>query len=283
MVPPPTPAPFGNAFDLGPAKFAPPGFDLSPPTDDKPFFFQTLKPFSRVKVEEAKQYGMISEGVVVLRKLMTVMSVATLVLFFAPFAFTRRLVARGRGFWQGSLFFTAIGLAFMLVEVSFVQRFILYLGHPSHALTVALASILLGAGVGSMLSPRVGLERARRFGFALPVFLALVNLVLGPLFQATLGWALPLRIALAAILLAPSGFMMGFFFPLGMIRFGDASKAWFWALNGAAGVLASVVSLALFMEFGFKNVAFVGVAAYVVAWLLSFGAPAASPSTEPAS
>ena len=280
---PPKDQQYLKAFELGHQKFAPPGFNLSPTTDDKPFFFQTISPFSGVTREDAAKYGVLSEGVTVLRRLMLVMTIVTLVVFFAPFVLTRRLVARGKGFWQGSLFFTSIGIAFMLVEVAWVQRFILYLGHPSHALTVALASLLLGAGLGSMTSVTVGLERAWRFGALLPVVLGVVNLLLGPLFDATLGWALPLRIALAALLLVPSGFLMGFCFPLGMVRFGDESKAWFWALNGASGVLASVGSLALCMEFGFKNVAFFGVAAYLAAWLLLYGNSRASGAGAPSS
>ena len=71
---------------------------------------------------------------------------------------------------------------------------------------------------------------------------------------------------LARALLAPLGLLLGLFFPLGMLRFGDASKPWYWAINGAFGVVASVLSLALSMEFGFANVALLGALSYLVAW-----------------
>ena len=74
--------------------------------------------------------------------------------------------------------------------------------------------------------------------------------------------------ASAAPVLAPCGFLLGHFFPLGMLRFGDEAKAWFWALNGACGVLAGVSSLALAMAFGFEAVAWGGVLAYAIAGLL---------------
>jgi hypothetical protein len=64
---------------------------------------------------------------------------------------------------------------------------------------------------------------------------------------------------------------MGFAFPSGMIRFGDGNKAWFWALNGAASVVATVFSLALAMGVGFPNVIFLGVGVYLVAALLLRG------------
>lgn len=277
---PPGQSQYATAFAVGPAKLAPAGFDLSPATDDKPFFFQMVSPFARVDPEVARKYGMNTAGVVILRQLMVVTSAITLLLFFAPFGLGKR-IPKGPDFWRGSLFFTCIGLGFMLVEVSWVQRFILYLGHPSHALTVALASLLLGAGAGSMTASRVGVAGGVRFGALLPVALALVNAVLSPVFSATLGFVLPLRIFIAALLLVPSGFLMGFCFPLGMLRFGDDRKAWFWALNGAAGVLSSVATLALFMVLGFTRVAYIGAGIYVLAWMLLFGSKAAAEPVTP--
>jgi hypothetical protein len=70
-------------------------------------------------------------------------------------------------------------------------------------------------------------------------------------------------------------FGMGMFFPLGMLRFGDRRKAWYWAMNGAAGVLASVLSVALSMELGFSRVLWIAGALYALAWLLLRGQPAA--------
>jgi hypothetical protein len=92
-----------------------------------------------------------------------------------------------------------------------------------------------------------------------------MNAALGPLFTATLGFPLAARLVLSAAAIAPVGFAMGLCFPLGMLRFGDRNKPWFWALNGAAGVLASAVSLALSMEIGFAKVAYLGAAAYGIA------------------
>jgi hypothetical protein len=67
---------------------------------------------------------------------------------------------------------------------------------------------------------------------------------------------------------------MGLFFPSGMVRFGDGNKAWFWAINGVVGVLASVLSLALSIQLGFSGVAYIGIGLYVLAWLALQGRPA---------
>jgi hypothetical protein len=210
------------------------------------------------------------ESVAALRMLMLAMSVLTALLFLGPFALSPWM-ERGPGFWRGSGFFTAIGLAFLLVEMAWLQRLILYLGHPSHATTVGLGGLLLGAGLGSMASAQVGVRRVQRFGFVLPFAIAAINASLSILFTATLGWSLAARVAVTLAWLLPVGVLMGLFFPTGMVRFGDASRPWFWALNGAAGVLASVLSLALAMEIGFLRVGLAGAGVYMLAWLLLGG------------
>jgi hypothetical protein len=250
---------------------------LAPPTDDKPFFFQPFSPFSSVDTAVELKLGFNGAAVTTLRKLMFTMCVLTFVLFFAPFVLARWM-KRQPGFWRGSGFFACIGLSFMFVEIAWLQRFVLYLGHPSLATTVALGCMLLGAGLGSMASERLGVEKWQRFGWVTAVVIAGLSALLSPAFGATLGWTFPMRLALSVVLITPPAFAMGFFFPLGMVRFGDDSKAWFWAINGAAGVLASVLSLALSMELGFSTVAFMGAGLYVVAWILALGEPCESGS-----
>lgn len=148
------------------------------------------------------------------------------------------------------------------------QRFVLFLGHPNTAATVVIGSLLLGAGLGATRSERLGLARAARAWPLVPALLAAGNVAMAPLFEAALGFTEPVRILIAVVMLLPVGYLLGHFFPLGMARFGDTDKAWFWAVNGACGVLAGVFSLALAMTFGFQAVAWIGVVGYVLAGLL---------------
>ncbi len=207
-----------------------------------------------------------------LQLLMVVLTILTLLLFFAPFALRKWMPVR-TGFWRGSGFFAAIGLSFMSIEIPWLQRFVLFLGHPSTAAAVVIGSLLLGAGVGALRSERTGLVRARRLWPLVPIVLGAINALMSPLFEATLGLEEPARIAIAVALLLPIGFLLGHFFPLGMARFGDDNKAWFWAVNGACGVLAGACSLALAMALGFQTVAWIGVGGYVVAGLLFASTP----------
>lgn len=249
------------------------GLHVDAPTDDSPYFFQVVSPFTdparldNVAVPAGLQFNRKSTAV--LRQAMILVSGLGLLLFLAPFL--ARFSAKQRSgsvgqLMRASLYFAAIGAAFMLLENMLIQKFVLYLGHPSFAVTVILASLLTGMGAGSALAERVGLERLRAYGFLVAIAMASITMALPGLFSATLGLALPLRIGITAMLLAPLGAMLGVFFPLGMLHFGDQSKPWYWAINGAFGVVASVMSLALSMQYGFTAVGLIAASGYLLAW-----------------
>lgn len=243
------------------------GFDVSPPTDDRPFFFQAISVLKGPD-EQVENVASNEFAVVLLRRMVVAISLLAMTLYFLPFLLVRRL-ERHVGFWKGSGYFAAIGLGFMLVEIPWIQRFILYVGHPSYATTVVISSILLGASLGSMQAGRVSHERSVvRLAALLPIAIVATNFLLSPLFTRSLGWPLLTRCIVGWFVLLPAGFLMGFAFPIGMRRFGDPNKAWFWAMNGVTSVVGSIFSLGLAMAIGFANVALVGVIAYLAAWVL---------------
>jgi hypothetical protein len=250
------------------------GLNTDPPTDDSPYFFHLISPFGSSQLLAGDARSLTRRNVNlgstrVLQQAMWTVSVLAIALFLFPFlARTResRLREPAAHLAQASLYFAAIGAGFMLIETSLIQRFVLYLGHPSYATTVVIATLLIGMGVGSNTAPRVGISGLQRLGLLAPISVGLLAWGLPPLFSATLGWPLAARVTLSCGLLAPLGMLLGLFFPLGMLRFGDASKPWYWAINGVFGVVASVMSLALSMEFGFTNVALLGAVIYLLAW-----------------
>jgi spermidine synthase len=246
------------------------GLTLTPPTDDRPFFFQMVQVFGDLDPRLRLGLSVNDVGARLLKFLLPAMTAIAVLLFFSPFALAGRF-RRHPQLWRGSAYFAAIGLAFMLVEAPWIQKFVLYLGHPSYATTFVLAGILLGAGVGSIAAGSWDPGRVVRWRFALPATIAVVNLTMAAVFQATLGWPVWLRVLLGLLAVVPSGFLMGFAFPVGILRFGDGNKAWFWAMNGALSVVASVASVALAMQFGLANVVWIGVAAYGGACLLLGG------------
>jgi spermidine synthase len=243
------------------------GVDLSPPTDDRPFFFQAMSVL-RGPSAAVEGLGPNEFAVVMLRRVVVTMIVLAAALYFLPFLLARRL-ERHDGFWRGSGYFAAIGLGFMLVELPWIQRFILFVGHPSYATSVVISALLLGASLGAVQAGRVTrADSAVRFAILLPLSIVATNFLLTPLFSLGMGWPLVARCITGWLVLLPAGFCMGFAFPIGMRRFGDPDKAWFWAMNGVMSVVGSVLSLGLAMAMGFSNVVLIGVAAYVVAWFL---------------
>jgi hypothetical protein len=246
------------------------GLDLSASTDDRPFFFQTVALFGKVDPEYLATLSNNEHSVTLLRTLLELVGALTLALFFFPFAFARR-IERSRELWLESGYFLAIGLGFMLVEVPWMQRFVLYLGHPSYATTVVLTSLLLGAGAGSFTASRVGARTIKTWGLLVPMILFTVNLALGKVFAATLGLPFAIRLVISSTMLLPAGFLMGFPFTVGMARASEEHKPWLWAINGAAGVLASVFAVALSIQLGFTRATNIGAACYLAAYLLLVG------------
>jgi hypothetical protein len=166
------------------------------------------------------------------------------------------------------VYFSLIGFAFLFVEIPLIQRFILFLGHPAHSLTVVLFSILLFSGIGSQFSSKLPLRVSLG---VLITLLILTPALLPVLFNRSLGYPLDVRLVLTALTLAPIGFLMGIPFP-GGIRwlFGSSgsppSIPWIWSVNGASSVVASVLAALLALSVGFNWVFRIGALCYLGAW-----------------
>lgn len=262
-----------EAPDLG-AQLASLDLDYSPPTDDHPFFFYTLrirdlpKTFSLAWGSKIRNIGSL-----ILFALAAVVSVFVLLLLLVPLLVLRRHRMLLKGNLRAGAYFALIGLGFLTVEISQMQTFILYLGHPTLTLAVFLATLLLAGAVGAALSGRVGQQRPRRALFITTIILIGYALVLGALcpriFAATLGWSEAARCAITIALISPLGIMMGIPFPMGVraVRHDDIVP-WMFAINSAASVLGSVAAMVIALAFGFAITSATGLAAYFAAALL---------------
>ncbi len=146
--------------------------DVCPPTDDKPFFFN-MRRLSDVGSSEADGYFYSIDPVLVLLATLLVLVVLSVFAFVLPL-----LLVRGprRPPPRSLVLFAAIGLGFLVLEVSLVQRFVLFLGFPTYALSVVLFALLLFAGLGALLTTRWSQPRR---ALTLTLSLALV-LILAP-------------------------------------------------------------------------------------------------------
>jgi SAM-dependent methyltransferase len=250
-------------------------FNISPVTDNAPFFFFTMKTGTALRNVLADTGRGIdwknNLGIVVLGMLLIISFAAVLAFLVMPLALTRG--AGGPGTWP-LLYFVAVGLGYILVEIAFIQRFVLFLGHPTYALTVVVFLLLLSSGIGS-LAARRWLADPRRVRWVLAGITAgLVALVflLPRVLGAWIGLPFPAKLAVSALLLVPVGFAMGMPFPTGLRQVaarGQGGVEWAWAMNAGASVLGSAVAMAVAIHFGIGATLASGAAAYLVAAGLS--------------
>ncbi len=254
-------------------------FNLEPATDDRPFHFHFAKWRSLAELLELRYRGgsaLIETGYLTLIATLLLSLALSLLLILLPLLLVRRQQASisiSFGKLRVFTYFGALGLGFLLIEISFLQKFILLLHHPLYAAAVVLASFLIAAGFGSAFAQAfAGTLHARRINAYAVLIITLLGiaylLLLGPLMQFAAGWALFPRILLSITLISPLGFCMGIPFPLGLssISIGEAPlTAWAWGINGCASVISAVLASLLAIHFGFNIVILAAITCYLVA------------------
>jgi len=256
-------------------------YNVAPVNDNAPFFFFTLKA-GQILGQMSLRHGIdwkVNLGVLVLLLVLAISVVAVLVFLILP------LVWRGGRPRQSPLpllYFIAVGFGYILVEIAFIQRFVLFLGHPTYALTVVIFLLMVSSGAGSLFSRR-WLPRAE-MGW-LPLLLILVTLVAYVFFlpgrlAGLVGMAFDDRLLVSGVLLIPLGFLMGMPFPTGLRALAaapapefpsgrpDNAVEWAWAMNAAASVLGSVSAMVIAIQFGLTATLACGAAAYLLALLV---------------
>ncbi len=265
-------------------------YDVRPPTDNHPFFghYFKWKQVPRILAEFGQTWQPFGgAGYLVILALFLLSTLLAGLLILLPVGLRR--IKRGHAAPFAArhlLYFGLLGMAFLLVEMPLLQRFILYLGQPAYAFTLVLFSLLFFSGLGSRMSARLRLQHALSL---LVGMLALLPLWLPRLFALSLGLPLALRLGLAVLVLAPCGFLMGIPFPAGIRhmtpRLGRQASpleiAWVWAVNGAASVLASILAAWLALSFGFAQTLYAGAACYAGAWLTAWAWRDAPPPRDP--
>ena len=174
---------------------------------------------------------------------------------------------------RGGLFvyFASLGLGFMLIEISMIQRFALLLGFPTLSLSVSLFTLLIATAVGARMSGVVQRDARRGLPVALAALVAvsvLYIVVAEPLTESALAWSQWARILVVFALLFPVGLLLGVFLPAGIdAAVSTAGRdeavrgrlvAWCWAVNGFFSVIGSSTTTILSMSFGFNRALEIG-------------------------
>ena len=251
-------------------------FDITPVTDNRPFFFYTVQPrdvwdFVTRQSRASADYK-INRAVPLLFGLMLISIVATVVILALPPVLLRTRLPREKGVLPFLLYFVCIGAGYIMVEVALIQKFVLFLGHPTYALTVVIFSMLVSSGLGSYFSTRfVGNEpddgRMMNLLGLVAILVALLAFLV-TLLGAAVGLPLWVKAPLTALMIFPAGFVMGIPFPSGLKRleaWHQPSVRWAWSLNAASSVLGSVAALICAIYLGLLQTLLVGGLLYLAA------------------
>ena len=252
-------------------------FAVAPATDDRPYFFDFFKWRFLPELLALGPQGaaaLLDMGYLILAATLVQAAALSAVLILAPLALSRGRLGGRVPKARVVGYFLALGFGFLFVEIAFIQRFILFLGHPLYAVAVVLAGFLVFAGIGSAIAPLldrwVG-GRARPIAIAGAAIAALATaylVALPPLFEALIGWSVPGKIIVTLALIAPLAVSMGMPFPLGIVRVardGGNLVPWAWGINGCASVVAAILATLLAIHLGFTAVVLIAVALYLAA------------------
>jgi hypothetical protein len=250
--------------------------DLTPPTDERPFFFNQLPLFDPLRTIQlavvADNAGVVSGNLAATATLLILFAVSVALVLAAiviPLRPAIRDVGRTLAF-GGTAYFLLIGLGFMSVEIGLLQRISVFLGHPTYALSIVLFSLILTTGIGSLVSDRWPLDSPVKL-IAWPAltggYLLALPYWLPGVLRALEGEELLARAAVCVLTIAPAGLSMGYGFPTGMRLISAVNRAptpWFWGINGGAGVLAATLAVACSIAFGISTTLIIGGLCYLL-------------------
>jgi hypothetical protein len=258
-------------------------FDITPVDDNRPFFFYTVQPRDLAAFiletggKSADRKVNVAVPKLVDAMIVSVIAVAV-ILLLPPLVLGTRLPTQ-RSVRSFLLYFLAIGAGYILIEVALIQKFVLFLGHPTYALTVVIFSLLISSGAGSFASRRLIGGQTRRLMWALALASALVAAlaaIVQPVLTAGVGLPLWVKVLATVAMIAPAGFVMGLPFPTGLRlleRHHEPSVRWAWSLNAASSVLGSVGALVLALYLGLVATLLIGGGLYLAALVVMAANP----------
>lgn len=236
--------------------------ELKPPTDDSPFYF-------------AKEQ-VPNQMILLLETVLGVSAVLALLLIYYSRRNRALPIMSSTSSWFHMIFVIFIGLGFMFLEITFIQKFLLLLGTPIMALTVILFSILLSSGIGAYLSGKLFHKNPyKAVVVSIPLLVGIVLSYYGFLqgiIDSSIIMQLPQRIMLTFALLSPAGLLMGFQFP-SITRMAsmhsnqgehtDGNITLLWGINVIASVIATVLTAISSMVIGFNGNLLLGAGLYL--------------------
>ncbi len=248
-------------------------FDLAPITLDQPFFYAVLRLdqlgtiLKRIEILPQAEVGALVNLAVLAQA-----AVIALLVLLVPLAAPRRLRLSTAGLLRPIVYFPALGLGFLFIEIFLIEKASLWLNDRTSGFALVLTGMLVFSGLGSMAADRLAATPRRGIAMACLVVLAwCVTVLLGlqPAILATLGLPWLARATLVLVVLAPVSLALGLPFPLGLARTGSGGLLpWAWGLNGAFSVVATPLANLIAREAGFSRVLLCAAVLYVIALVM---------------
>jgi hypothetical protein len=234
--------------------------NITPITDDKPyfFFFSRWPNLLRLTQYKWQLYTAFPGNPLFILFQLVLSSILSICLIVSPLAVFARRGIRQAGMKYFLIYFACLGLGFIAIEIAVMQKLTLFLGLPLYSITVTLFSLLMFTGLGSLLSANWFSAPDKKV-WLIPTGLIICVLSLmslnHELMSSLIRLVLPARIAIAVVLLAPIGLLLGVPFAYG-IRVVNLSNPllvpWAWAVNGCCTVIGAILTIILSMNFGFN-------------------------------
>ncbi|HSU59051.1 MAG TPA: hypothetical protein VLI55_07040 [Bryobacteraceae bacterium] len=258
-------------------------FDVRPVSDNRPFFFFTVQPRDVwqfvLHASRATADYKINSALPVLFALVAVSIIATLVILSLPPLLLGHRLPREPGAIRALLFFLFIGAGYILIQVALIQKFVLFLGHPTYALTVIIFSMLLSSGCGSFASRKLvrgSIPRLSRVLLMIVGAIFVLSFIVTPVSESGVALPFPVKVLISVALIAPVGFAMGMPFPTGLSlleRIMPASIRWAWAINSASSVMGSAAAMFLAIYLGLHVTLIIGGLLYLGALFSAVRSP----------
>jgi hypothetical protein len=256
-------------------------FNVEPAFDDSPFFFFTgrwANTFRDLFTFDPSGDSMNTGAQFLLVAALALATGGVVVFLFGPLLIFRRVLPGWGRVLPHLAYCVAVGLAYMIVELSLIHGFVVFLGQPVYSLTVVIFLFLLSSSLGSRLSETIPEDRlvgrARGVLTVIVVLLASYVWIVPVLTRTWQSAGSPAKIGVVACIVFPLGFLMGIPFP-SALRLAAATRKhvieWAWAINAAATVLGSVLAIFVFVTVGIRAGLWIGAVAYVVCALLLGG------------
>ncbi len=247
-------------------------FDVTPASDNQPYFYRFFKPTHYCQLKE--QYGFrslayLEPGYFFIFITLFQILAAEFVLIILPLLFLR---VKGPGIGFTLIYFSALGIGFMFVEIVLIQQFILFLGQPIYAAAAVISLMLFFSGTGSFFSGRYPADKIilKKVLVAIVSLILLYALILNSMLGRAIYFSAEVKIVYSVLLISPLAFVMGMAFPLGIRIISNRNKLlvpWAWGVNGCASVISTVLATIVAMHFGFQDVTFIAAGAYFVSLL----------------